>query len=121
MTGSPEPRASTASTWSSPTLRGSSSHDRLQQSQTSQLKPNADGTAKANRSSDDTEREVRRAEQEAEEYGEDEPTDPPPKAERGEQEHDPNEVGWDGPNDLDNPQNWSQGMLRQSTFLGRLR
>ncbi|KAF8340247.1 MFS polyamine transporter [Amanita rubescens] len=48
-------------------------------------------------------------EHEIEQYGGDEPQDPPVKipSKTSHPATDPNLVGWDGPNDLDNPQNWS--------------
>ncbi|KAI0354077.1 MFS polyamine transporter [Trametes cingulata] len=60
------------------------------------------------------EEELHREELRAEEYGGDDPLDPLPK-EGGEipivkeqQKADPNKVTWDGPDDPENPQNWSR-------------
>ncbi|OCH91764.1 MFS polyamine transporter [Obba rivulosa] len=57
--------------------------------------------------------ELRCEERRIEEYGGDDPHDPAPKdanvpsAFSSDNEYDPYKVTWDGPNDLENPQNWS--------------
>ena len=60
------------------------------------------------------EEEARREERRAEQYGGDVPEDPTPKISPYvpsivEEKIDPNKVDWDGPDDPENPQNWSNG------------
>ncbi|KAI0061389.1 MFS polyamine transporter [Artomyces pyxidatus] len=63
------------------------------------------------------EEEILRDESRFETYGGDDPEDPPPKshsprsphAEHADSPLDPNLVAWDGPDDPENPQNWSYG------------
>ena len=67
-----------------------------------------------------------REEQRAEEYGGDDPQEPMPK-EHGEipvpppeKQADEHKVGWDGPNDPANPQNWSLRRKWAITVLSTL-
>ena len=56
---------------------------------------------------------LQREELRAEQYGGDDPQEPLPKeggnipVPASEEHPDPNKVGWDGPDDPQNPQNWS--------------
>ncbi|KAI0644022.1 MFS polyamine transporter [Trametes meyenii] len=68
------------------------------------------------------EEELHREELRAEEYGGDDPLEPLPK-EAGiipvspEEKEDPNKVSWDGPDDPENPQNWSRAYKWFLTIL----
>ncbi|TFY57696.1 hypothetical protein EVJ58_g6869 [Rhodofomes roseus] len=69
------------------------------------------------------EEEARREERRAEQYGGDVPEDPVPKTAPYvpsvvDEKVDPNQVDWDGPDDPENPQNWSTGRRWFITFLG---
>ena len=63
------------------------------------------------------EEEAKRIEHEFEEYGGDDPHDPPPRSPQSlssklsavPEQQDLNMVTWDGPDDPKNPQNWSEG------------
>ena len=74
------------------------------------------------RGPDPVEEGLRREELRAEEYGGDDPHDPLPK-DHGEipippaDKEDPNKVGWDGPDDPTNPQNWTQRRKWAITIL----
>ena len=65
------------------------------------------------------EEEAARIEQEIEEYGGDDPHEPAPKKSSSIKvtPKDPNLVTWDGPNDPENPQNWSKGYKCTMTIV----
>lgn len=68
------------------------------------------------------EEEAAREERRAEQYGGDDPQDPEPRGSARvpsirEEKSDPNKVDWDGPDDPENPQNWS---IRRKWFITAL-
>ena len=71
-------------------------------------------------SPDSADEHARTAEHKMHDYGSDEPDDPPPYEECVGKDHDLNEVTWDGPDDLENPQNWSTGKYQRIFHFGSL-